>query len=314
MILPQLQDRAVVVFHVWPSLAYGTRLAVSFALMAAGLVVQVLSAHVLPGVVLLAFGNLLLLVRGYDNRVDFRPYDPASEWERVELQRLDDLKKLHSEMRRWDTSALDVSNTLGVFLFVLIGGGMTAGAVFLRGPLQILVIDAMVLLLPHWLTGMRSILVLPKMMVRVNTIHDLLRSGGDLADHEVHLLMLLRGGGTRVPDDVKFKVDIKGRHEDFLGLYGQVVLNEVQGKSYPYFYVVLVARLSYGLAAASRAYSAPSNMVCELKLQDQVEVMVIRQQTTKTSGYHTKLADAQRILTEGLRLAEKVAVRRQASP
>jgi hypothetical protein len=307
MILPQQQDRAVVVFHVWPSLAYGTRLAGSFGLMAAGLVAQVLTAHVLPGVVLLAIGSLLLLVRGYDNRIDFTPYDPAAEWERVELQRLDDLQKLHQGMRHWDTSALDVSNKLGVVLFVLIGGGMTAGAVFLRGPLQILVIDAMVLLLPHWLTGIRSILVLPKMMVRVNTIHDLLDSAWGLADHEVHLLMLLRGGGTKVPDDVKFKVDIKGHHEDFLGLYGQVVLNEVQGKSYPYFYVVLVARLGFGLEAASRKFSVPPNMVCELNLQDQVEVMVIRQQTTKTSGYHTKPADAQRILAEGLRVAERVS-------
>ena len=47
MILPQLQDRAVVVFHVWPSQAYGTRLAVSFALMAAGLVMFCCSICVL---------------------------------------------------------------------------------------------------------------------------------------------------------------------------------------------------------------------------------------------------------------------------
>ncbi len=309
MILPLDRDRSVVVFHVWPALAYGTRLTGSFVLMAAGLAVQVVTEHVLPGVVLLALGNLFLLVRGYDNRVDFQTYDPATERERVEPGRLNDLKELHREIRRWDTSALDVSNRLGIVLFTLIGVAMTAGVVFVHGPLQILVIDAMVLLLPHWLTGIRSILVLPKMMVRVNTIHDLLHSAESLADHEVHLLMLLRGGGTKIPDDVKFKVDIKGHHTDFLGLYGQVVLNEVQGKSYPYFYVVLVGRLGYGLEAASRAYSAPPGIVCELKLQDEVEVMVIRQQTTKTSGYHTEITDAQQILSEGLRVAEKVAVR-----
>ena len=33
-------------------------------------------------------------------------------------------------------------------------------------------LDTMVLLLPHWLTGVRSILVQPKLMVRVNTMRD----------------------------------------------------------------------------------------------------------------------------------------------
>jgi hypothetical protein len=185
-----------------------------------------------------------------------------------------------------------------------------AAAVFTRGPLQILIINAMVLLLPHWLTGSRSILVQPKLMVRVNTIRDVLDlSAAQLADHQVNLLMLLSGSTTKIPDDTKLKIDIKDRHPDFLGLYGQVVLNEVQGRSYPYFYAVLVARRGFGLDDARKAYQPPSNVTTEFKLQDEVEVLVIRQTTTRKSGYHTELEDAVKILHDAVDVAERAASR-----
>jgi len=205
-----------------------------------------------------------------------------------------------------------VTNILGAVLFVLITVTTTAAAIFARGPLQILVINAMVLLLPHWLTGGRSILVQPKLMVRVNTIREVLQqSAAELADHEVNLLMLFSGSTTKIPDDLKVKIDIKNRHPDFLGLYGQVVLNEVQGRSHPYFYAVLVARRGYGLDEAKDAYSPPSNITTEHNVQDKVEVLVIRQTTTKTSGYHTKLEDAVRILHDAVDVAEKAAGNRR---
>ena len=40
-----------------------------------------------------------------------------------------------------------------------------------------------------------------------------------------------------------------------------------------------------------------------------VEVLVLRQKTTKTSGYHTKYRDMRRILLDGIGLAEKAALR-----
>jgi len=307
-LLPRAEDRTIVVFHVLPSMGYQTRMAAAFGLMAAGFAIQLAMTAVLPGVLLIAAGNLLLLVRGYDNRVDFGAFDPTAEWERVEVDRLDDLTGLHRRMRKWDLSLLDITNASGAALFLVVAGAITALAFFSWGVLRILVIDAMVLLLPHWLTGVRSILVRPKLMVRVEAIRDVLgQSGRELADHKVNLLMLLSGSSTKIPDDVKFKVDIKDRHADFLGLYGQVVLNEVQGRSYPYFYAVLVARRGFGLQQAKSGHRAPPDVTIELDEQDKVEVLVIRQTTTKNSGYHTEPLDAVRILHFAVDVAEQVA-------
>jgi hypothetical protein len=314
MILPATEDRRLVVFHVWPSLAYPARLAIAYTLVAAGLLVQLAMVTILPGVLLIGAGNLLLVVRGFDNRVDTNAFDPAAEWERVERTRLADIRELHTRMRRWDQSLLDVTNTRGLLVFLVLAAGGAFFAYRIGGLPRILIVDAMVLLLPHWITGVRSILTLPNLVVRTTLIEALLdgfeeRPGG----HQVQLLMLLRGSKHKIPDDVKFKVDIEDHHPDFLGLYGQVVINEVQGKAYPYFYVVLVARRDFGLKALHDSYEPPSNRVLKLTRQDQVEVLVLRQRTTKTSGYHTSSSAARSILDEGIRLAERATAQSDAA-
>jgi hypothetical protein len=54
-------------------------------------------------------------------------------------------------------------------------------------------------------------------------------------------------------------------------------------------------------------YEPGPGMVREFKRQGNVDVLVIRQETTKRSGYHTDEAVALRIFEVGLHLAEKVA-------
>ena len=62
MILPSATDRPIVVFKVWPSLAYRTRLLAALVLIGAGLVVQFFSASFVWGAPLLALGTLFTLV------------------------------------------------------------------------------------------------------------------------------------------------------------------------------------------------------------------------------------------------------------
>ena len=308
MMLPASEERPIVVFKMWPSLEYNRRLTVSFALIAGGVIIQAVSLSLWLGLPFIIVGNLLLLVSGYDNRIDFKAYDPQAEWERVEKKRLDELIRMDRKIRKWDRSILDITNGAGAVVFLLVTAILVLTAVFFRGMLRILAIDAMVLLLPHWLTGVRRVLTQPNLVTKVKTMRHVLKSSEErLSAHRVDLLMLLRGADAKIPDDVKFKVAIKGRHPDFLGLYGQVVLNEVQGSSYPYFYVVLVARQGFGLVEAERTYESPRRIISEIKIQGQVEVLVIRQKTTKKSGYHTNTKKSALIFSEGLELAEQVA-------
>jgi hypothetical protein len=113
-------------------------------------------------------------------------------------------------------------------------------------------------------------------LIRIDTIEAVLSDAARrLQHHRVTVLMLLKGREAKLPDDVKFKVDIEGQHPDFLGLYGQVVLNEVQGTSYPYFYVVLVAREGFGLEEAFKRFRPEDEVTKEFKREGKVEVRIV---------------------------------------
>jgi hypothetical protein len=218
-------------------------------------------------------------------------------------------------MKRWDRSLLDISNGLGFFSLAVISA--LIGIIFFRGAmtfddtLTILSYDAALLLLPHWITGIRSTLTKPNLMLKISGFKTLLKEANRpwLAGYDVGYYMLLAGEESKIPDDVKIRVNIKNQHKDFLGLYGQIVTNEVNGTAYPYFYVVLVAKKGFGLAEVFQTYMPPKKITKEFKVEDDVEVLVIRQTTTKTSGYHTKNKKMISILKSGVALAEQVAVK-----
>lgn len=300
-------DRGIVVFLVWPSLSYGKRLLLSFSLILAGLVIQVLTVSFPAGALPILAGNLLLLVKGYNNRVDFGRYDAAAQWETAEVKKLDELLALDKRIRKWDSSLMDVSNTGGCALFGAVVLGLAIAAFVTLGLARVLVLDAMILLLPHWITGIRSALVLPRLLVKVKTMRELLQDvNPQVKDMRVALMVLLKGKEKRLPDDIKLRISSASQHKDFLGLYAQVVVNEVNGTSYPYLYVVLVAKKGYGLRNAFERHTPGAGMVKEFKIQDDVEVMVIRQETTPRSGYSTDRRTASAIFLDGLSLAQAV--------
>jgi len=82
----------------------------------------------------------------------------------------------------------------------------------------------------------------------------------------------------------------------FLGVQVQVSINSVQGRSFPYAYAVIVARPEFGGWNRPGVLEAPSRIVVERKKEGDVLIAVVRQQTTKQSGYHTDLRAARRLL------------------
>ncbi|RJQ48057.1 MAG: hypothetical protein C4534_00270 [Gaiellales bacterium] len=304
-----MDRHGLIVFLVWQSLAYGARMTLSILLVLTGLAIQVFTGSFLTGAPLLLAGNILLLVRGYDNRVDVKGFRPGVDWQKVERARLDEILRLDEGIRRWDRSVLDVTNLLGAAALLLTALALGAAALLLPSFGRIIALDAMVLLLPHWFTGIRRILRLPQVVVRAEALAQVLDASDELvsAADTIDILMLLKGSEVRVPDDVKFRVSFVGQDPRFLGLYGQVVINTVQGKSYPYFYTVLVAEKGYGLKETDESFTPPGNIVHEYGTDNEVEFIVVRQKTTRNSGYHTKGADAIAIFFSGCGLAREAA-------
>ncbi len=284
-------------------------------LILSGLVLQYAMTSFFAGAVPILLGNLLLIVKGYDNRVNAGKFAPAATWEKVDKSKFFEVERLHRDMKRWDRSILDITNGLGFFSLAVISA--IIGIVYFRGAikfdntLMIISYDAALLLVPHWLTGIRSTLTKPNLILKIKAFETLLKETNRpwLAGHPVDYYMLLAGEEGKIPDDVKIRINVKNQHKDFLGLYGQIVTNVVNGTAYPYFYVVLVAKKGFGLQELFRTYAPPEKITKEFKIENDVEVFVIRQTTSKTSGYHTKNKKMIAILKIGVSLADQVAVK-----
>lgn len=312
---PEPLASQVVIFHLFPGMPYKARLGIALTVIFAGLALQVLALHWLPGIVLVLGGNLLLLIKGCNNKFDLGKFNPAASWQMVEASRLLDIKERTGKIKKWDRSFLDISNGRGAVMFafffvlamLLINNWLGESMVY-----KIAGYDILALVLPQLLTGRRSIFLLPDLLIKITVIFKLINDDTTVERLDgcaVEWYMLLQGDEEKkLPSDVKFRVKIAGQHPDFLGYYGQVVINTVS-QAYPYFYVVLVARSGYGLKNAAASYKPPKNLVAEFSENNGVEVLVVRQRTTTTSGYFTDPRTVGLLFSEGLELAKKAAVK-----
>ena len=164
------------------------------------------------------------------------------------------------------------------------------------------------LLVFQWMNGMRRVHRQPELVLKAahlvataDGLRDEALGGGKLGAQ-----MLVRGDEEKnMPMGAKVTVTWPDGPDWFYGVQGQVVINRVQGKPYPYFYAVLVARQGHDLIESTDGMSLPSKVIRETQQKKGVDVVIVRQRTSKTSGYHTKVGTSRSIL--------RAAIRSQAS-
>jgi hypothetical protein len=306
------EEREVVVFHVWKSLKYETRVMLSIGLILIGFGFQLFQLKVIPGIFLILLGNLFLLVKGYNNRVDTGGYDPNADWQKVEGDKLQEILQLNEKSKQWDRSAIDITSGPGVGTLIILLVALVVPYFLVPWQwleiLNIVVFDAAVMLLPFWVTGIKRILTTPKLIAKIELYQTLLKKmDAALQEHKIGYYMLMKGKEAKIPNDIKIKVAVKNQPEGILGLYAQVSTNSVNGTDFPYFYVVLVSKKEFDLYKYHRSLRVSRPIIKEFDTKRDVNVLILRQHTTKTSGYHTKPPVIEKIFKEGLALAERVA-------
>lgn len=306
-------DQGVVIFHIWKNLKYSIRLLLSFALILTGFALQYQLMNFFPGIILIFAGNLLLLVKGYDNRIKLGKFEHNTEWVQTDLEHLKKVVEINNKMRKWDISAFDITSGLGaMFLILMIGVIILIINIFpidTNSVSLIIVANIVVLIFPHWFTGVKRVTTAPALVNKITLFQNIVNEfAGELKEDKVTFQMLVKGKDHKLPADVKMKVDVKNHPKDLFGLYGQISLNNVKGQDYPYFYVVLVAKESAKLITNKLGnYILPADIISEFSHQSEAEIMVIRQYTTKTSGYHTDETAVSNIFKAGLKAARKIA-------
>jgi len=313
---PPPERRDSVRFHFAKNLPYNPRINLAMLLLSAGFAVQLYFMKALYGAPLLFIGICLVLVKGYDSRLRIKGFTQDPNWKTVSIEKIQEIEQLRKKNKRWDRDALDISSWLGILSLILIGSVALAGALIL-GELAndtrvtaILAIDTAILMIPLWFSGMRFIMKQPNLAIKVRTIlwlHELFQDLKMEGEEFRPALMLSRGKDEKaIPDDARFSVAFPDSPEGFYGLQAQINLNVVQGTSYPYFYCVLAAKPGFGLSKYKKKIQLAKRVICEYQKDKRAEVLVIRQYTTRKSGYHTKERQCVGILTNALEAARLI--------
>ena len=108
---------------------------------------------------LLLIGNLLLLVRGYNLRPQHSLF--SGKWEKTTRDRFAKMRTMEQEVKKWDETVTDLTCVTGFMGLMLVAVGIGIVGFVLQSSQStrfwapIFVADAVVLLVPHWITGTR---------------------------------------------------------------------------------------------------------------------------------------------------------------
>lgn len=311
---PEKQD--IVRFHLFKNLSYTSRMMLYMASIAAGFILQVFTMTVWPGALFLVCATLLTLVRGYDSRVRLKAFNTDSNWTQVEMNKIYQIEEIDEKITKWDKDILDISNGRGFLVFVLVFFGFIFASTLVdihpsyRSIGSIFMTDALILIVPLWFNGIRRIVKQGNLRIKVGILRQLdafFQSIKKDGEHFIPSMMLAKDKtGKSVPTDCRFTVTFDDMPAGFYGIQAQINLNMVQGASYPYFYCVIAAKPGFGLAQFAQKIIIPKGITVEFDADGNAEVIVIRQTTTKTSGYHTKINACKSILDRAVAAARMI--------
>ena len=319
-VLPDRERRHLLQFYVLPKIGYRTRLFWAGGLAATALLLQVIwpappiAAMLAVTIPLLCVATSLLLVQGFDLEPSYSV--TRGEWEKTTRDRFQEIRKLQDAVSAWDQVATDITCGSGAATMLLVAA-IVAGvtAILAASPstaiwAPVFAADAAVLILPHWICGTRRGWRPVALREQIDALEVALHAIEPYEEPPCQIQPMFQVAGkgdARTPIGARVFVRFPDGPEDFLGLQYQVAINAVKGSNYPYLYAVLVARQSFGLCdkdfasfASDPAAPEPSGflaflgiagnkkrLVVEKKSEDDVDVVVVRQYTTKESGYHT---------------------------
>lgn len=303
-------DRGLIIFLLFPSMKYVSRMILSIALIAIGLILQYSFMNLIPGIFIVFTGTLLLLIRGVNNNISQASYAHNVRWEKVSLSQLEQIEQLHKKMRKWDRSFVDITNWMGClpliiiccFLLYYFAAGMEHNRAY-----SIMAANIVALILPWWVTGLKKIQLKPALIQKIQILRAITSEmKAQLQSFETEFLVEFSENNEKkvIPLDIKCKLQPKNAPKEFLGMYIQISLNKVGSTAYPYAYMVLVMEEGSRIRQKTESFQPSQGIIKEYSNEQDVEVMVIRQYTTRTSGYHTKNSTIISIVIDCIRAYE----------
>ncbi len=311
---PHPAEQQHVQFHLARGLSYVVRLELVLGLLGAGILLELLlpPPAAFAGVACFLAAGILLTAAGYTNHPTLVT---GGFWKTTHLDRLQQIVDLNRRSQRWDYAALDISNPLGFVTLLLAAAAVGAAGLLAEHLLPgsgfvLLTSSCAAFLLPTWFSGWRAGHTRSGLIQTIRVLQQILTDYEQAAQpgETVQASLLLQGTDTNaVPSNARLQFTWPRASPDFHGLQCQVNINDVQGRKYPYAYFVAVAKRGLDIFPVARGQGEPGRITVETQVQSDVEVIVIRAHTTKTSGYHTKPAQCRQLLELSLQIARRIA-------
>lgn len=316
---PPPEDQDVIQFHFFRKLSYTARMIIYICLIIAGFVTQIITVSIWPGAVLLLLAVLINMVKGYDTSPQpGQEPDYSDNWARTTMERIHRINQIKEDINKWDKDALDISNGTGclafgiaaivlaaLFAVLMEESGMNVAAIF--------IVDAVILILSLWFNGLRIKGHQNDLYIKTDLIIELERHFRKVKREGEEFVPSLRLAvdkeGKEYPTDCRFNIVFTDAPADFYGILAQTNINVVESSHYPYFYCVITAKAGFGLKKYLVRDNMPKSIIMEYSDDEEAEVIVIRQRTTKSTGYHTKMNTCKSIMEFALNISRKIISR-----
>jgi len=227
-------------------------------------------------------------------------------WQEVTPEKIDQALQHCQRIKKFQSKDIGCLVLLFFVIFALIFGFPFLEILKLPFPFIAALINAVILFLGIAWSGRKSAWMPPGLDIKAEIIKRILNAPvikNDPTLQTIPYLEIAKADEGVLPNDTRMLIKYKDAPDEFIGLQAQLSINYVQSKAYPYFYVVLIAKPEFNLLEKFKG-KALDKCVIEHKKTEEVDVVVIRQQTTKTSGYYTDTAVQDYILSNGIELAK----------
>jgi len=317
---PSPEDQDTIQFYLFRNLSYTARMILYICLIVSGFITQIITVSIWPGAVFLIFAVFVNLVKGYSSAPTHKSeIKSGDDWSMTSMDKILRINQIKENINKWDKDALDISNGMGCMFF-----GVAAVALILLFAVlmeqsgvkvaAIFMVDAVILILSLWFNGMRIkghqhlLYIKTDLIIELEKHFRKIKKEGE--EFVPSLLLAKDKEGKEFPTDCRFNIVFDHAPADFYGILAQININVIESSKYPYFYCVLTAKAGFGLKEYMRRRDdIPKSIIMEHSEDKEAEVIVIRQRTTKNTGYHTKINTCKSIMEIALNISRNIILR-----
>lgn len=295
------------VYFIFDKISPGLRALISALLIITGFLFQFASKNILAGLPFIIACVVLNFIKGISIK---RVVPKSLKWCEVTPQKIDQVFEQCKRINKFRSGDIGCIVTGFVVFVMVLSFGIPLLSVIgsISFPVVATVVNLFILFGGMALSGRKAAWMPRALDVKTEVVKRMLDNPLIRSDPALQIIPYLEIGEDKkgsFPNDTRFLIKFKDAPDDFIGLQGQISINAVKGRNYPYFYVVLLAKPSFNLFEKFGKKTL-DRCVIERKKTGEVDVIVIRQRTTKTSGYHTNPGMQDYILKHSLEFAREL--------